>query len=96
METLREISNEYQNVLYEALNEEEISDQVWESLKNLDSKFDKKVENLAYVSSEIKTRCKNINEEIDRLNARLHRWAKNLKSISEYIKNEMIATGKRK
>jgi predicted nucleic acid-binding Zn-ribbon protein len=96
MGTLREISNDYQNILYEAMNSEEILDETLENLKYLNERFDKKIENMAYIVQEIQTNCNALNIEIERLTNRISRWQKNLKSIKEYMKNEMLNVGKTK
>lgn len=96
METLREISHDYQALLYEALNEEEIQKETLDKLKYTDSKFDEKIGNMAYIIQELKTKCRIVNEEIDRLCDRIFKWHKNIKRIQEYMLVEMETVGKTK
>ena len=96
METLREISSDYIDLLYEAMQAEEIPDEVFTKLKCTNEKFDEKIENMAYIVQELKAKCLIVNNEIDRLTDKLMKWNKNLKSIQEYMKNEMMFVGKEK
>ena len=96
METLREISSNYMDLLYEVIQVEEIPDEVFTKLKCTNEKFDEKIENIAYIIEELKTKCAIVNKEIDRLTERLVRWNKNIKALQEYVKNEMVYIGKDK
>ena len=96
METLREISGDYIDLLCEAVQEEEIPDEIFTKLKYTNEKFEEKIENMAYVVQELKAKCLIVNNEIDRLTERLGRWNKNIKSLQEYMKNEMLFVGKEK
>lgn len=96
METLREISSDYRELLCEALSEEEISEETFEKIKYINGKFEEKIGNMAYIVEELKLKCAVVNKEIDRLTERLVRWNKNIKAIKEYMKNEMLFVGKEK
>lgn len=96
METLREISQGYQKILWEAINCDELSSEMIEKITSTNENFDKKIENMAYVAEEITAKCNVAKNEVDRLNGRIERWQKNLDSLKEYIKNEMISVGKNK
>lgn len=96
METLREISENYQEILWDAVNCDELSSEMIEKITSTNEKFDKKIENMAYVAEEITAKCNVAKNEVDRLNRRIDRWQKNLDSLKEYIKNEMISVGKNK
>ena len=96
MATLRDISVEYQEVLYQATNSEEISNELFEHIKNLNEQFDKKIENMACVINEIMTNCNSVSIEIERLTNRLAKWKNNLNTIKEYMLGEMISAQKQK
>lgn len=96
METLREISGEYVDLLCKAMQGEEIPDEIFEKLKSTNGKFEEKIVNMAYVVQELKSKCLIVNNEIDRLTEKLFHWNKNIKSIQEYMKNEMLFVGKEK
>lgn len=96
MQTLREISADYQEVLYQALNCDEIPEELFEKLKSLDAQFDQKIENMAYIAQELIANSNVINIEIDRLARRAERFQKNLKSIKDYMQFEMISAQKKK
>ncbi len=96
METLREISQDYQEMLWDAVNCDELSSEMIEKITSTNEKFDKKIENMAYVAEEITAKCNVAKNEVDRLNDRIKRWQKNLDSLKEYMKNEMLSIGKNK
>lgn len=96
METLREISSDYKELIYEALSEEEISEETLEKIKYINGKFEEKIGNMAYIVQELKSKCEIVNKEIDRLTERLVKWHKNMKTLQEYMKNEMLFVGKEK
>lgn len=96
METLREISGEYMDLLYKAMQGEEIPDEIFTKLKNTNEKFEEKIVNMAYIVQELKLKCEVVNNEMDRLTERIIRWNKNIRSIQEYMKNEMLFVGKEK
>lgn len=93
-ETLREISSEYQEILYEALNAEELSDEVVQKLKHINDKFDEKIESMAHIIQEIKAKQNAVGLEIERLKERSEKWKRNLERLLDYIKNEMISAHK--
>lgn len=96
METLREISNDYKYIMQYAFEAEEITDEVFEKIKQIDSKFEEKAENIAYIIEELKYKCGVVNQEIDRLTERLVKWSNNIKRLQDYVKNEMVYIGKEK
>lgn len=96
METLRQISEDYQSILYEALSSEEISEETLEKIKLIDDKFDEKIGNMACIVQELKANCLIVNNEIDRLTEKLARWHKNIKSLTKYMICEMGLVGKKK
>ena len=81
METLREISGEYVDLLCKAMQGEEIPDEIFEKLKSTNEKFEEKIVNMAYIVQELKSKCLIVNNEIDRLTEKLFHWNKNIKSI---------------
>ena len=78
METLRKISSDYKELVYEALSEEEISEETLEKIKYINGKFEEKIGNMAYIVQELKSKCEVVNKEIDRLTERLVKWHKNM------------------
>lgn len=96
IETLRTITCDYQDVLYEAVNCEEISDETFEKLKYLNEKFDKKIENLAFVVKEIDIKAEAIKNEVKRLQNRLEIMEKNSNRIKNYMVCEMTEIDKPK
>jgi hypothetical protein len=95
-ETLRKLSDEYVAVLSDCYMEDSVSCELADRLKNINDQWDKKFENLIYITCEIESKCEIVDREIDRLTDKLVRYHKNLKSIKEYMKNEMLSTGKTK
>lgn len=96
MNTLREVSIEYQNLLYQAINSDEIPPELLIELNNVDTEFDKKIENIAYIVQELMAKSNMVSIEIDRLSNRAARWRKNIASLKEYMQYEMNAVQKKK
>lgn len=94
MESLYEIANEYLEILNYC--ESEDAESLSEKIEALQSKFDDKAKNIAYIIGTLKNDCKTIKEEIERLSVRLERKNKNLLKLQEYLKGQMIIVGKPK
>jgi Siphovirus Gp157. len=84
MNTLYNLTTEYQNVLYYALENDEIDNETFEHIQKLDEAIEQKIENIIYVIKELDNNISIINKEIERLTKRANSYYKNLKSLKTY------------
>lgn len=96
MNTLYELTAEYQKILDIALESDEIDDETFEYIQKLDGAIEKKIENIACVIKELENNTGIVNNEIDRLSERASRYYKNLKALKSYVVNTMEQVGKKK
>lgn len=96
MSTLYNLTTEYKKILDMALGMDEIDDETFEYIKSIDDAIEQKIENVTYVIKELSNNVEIINQEIDRLESRAHKYYKNLKSLKEYIISTMEISGKKK
>lgn len=96
MSTLYNLTTEYKKILDMALGMDEIDDETFEYIKSIDDAIEQKIENITYVIKELSNNVEIINQEIDRLESRAHRYYQNLKSLKEYIISTMEISGKKK
>lgn len=96
MSTLYNLTTEYKKILDMALGMDEIDDETFEYIKSIDDAIEQKIENVTYVIKELSNNVEIINQEIDRLESRAHRYYQNLKSLKEYIISTMEISGKKK
>lgn len=96
MNTLYNLATEYQNVLYYALENDEIDNETFEHIQKLDEAIEQKIENIIYVIKELDSNINIINKEIDRLVKRSERYYKNLKSLKAYVVSTMEISSKNK
>ena len=95
MSTLYNLTTEYKKILDMALGMDEIDDETFEYIKSIDDAIEQKIESITYVIKELSNNVEIINQEIDRLESRAHRY-QNLKSLKEYIISTMEISGKKK
>ena len=96
MNTLYNLTTEYQNVLYYALENDEIDNETFEHIQKLDEAIEQKIENIIYVIKELDNNISIINKEIERLTKRANRYYKNLKSLKTYVVSTMEISSKNK
>jgi len=96
MNTLYNLTTEYQNVLYYALENDEIDNETFEHIQKLDEAIEQKIENIIYVIKELDNNISIINKEIERLTKRANSYYKNLKSLKTYVVSTMEISSKNK
>ena len=96
---LYEIANEYRRLadqLEAADTPEEMRQTIIDTLESLDGDFEDKAEGIVALIAENNATIGAIEDEIDRLRAKVYRFYNQNDSLKRYLKAEMDFTGKRK
>lgn len=95
MSTLYDIAIDYTKAL-DNFDEEQPQQELFEKLDKIESEFNEKAKNIAFIISELKEQCGAISYEIQRLSNRKQKKEKTIARLEEYLTKEMEYTGKNK